>query len=177
MNASATNIILLCILLWIAVQDVRTNRISNRMILIGLSGGLLFQVSTRGGEGVLNFLVLSILPVIILYSLFRISALGAGDIKLFSMIGSFLTVKELCGWMILSFGIGAGLALLILIKNGLFQERIQFFFKYLREAVVEFPNIKKYGEVSPGKKYVMHFTVPMLLGFLLSAILERGGLY
>ena len=57
--------------------------------------------------GVLFFVVNISIPVILLYLLFQMRALGAGDIKLFSMLGAFLSTEQLLNLMVLAFCIGA----------------------------------------------------------------------
>jgi len=83
------------VLLLIAVgMDVRSMRISNRLILIGLAYSLIQRFICDGMGGFLTGLILISLPVILLYLLFLAGALGAGDIKLFSLIGGVKNFKE-----------------------------------------------------------------------------------
>lgn len=48
-----------------------------------------------GYVGILYFILNITIPVVLLFLLFQMHALGAGDIKLFSLVGSFLTTKQL----------------------------------------------------------------------------------
>ena len=48
-----------------------------------------------GGAGAVHFLVNISIPVILLFLLFQLRVLGAGDIKLFSMTGGFLSTRQL----------------------------------------------------------------------------------
>ena len=58
----------------------------------------------------LNFFLYHLnLFLVLLYLLFQMRALGAGDIKLFSMTGGILTIGELCRCMVYTF-LAAGLA-------------------------------------------------------------------
>lgn len=89
------------------VTDVQCTMISNRLIGCGLITGLLFQILGNGYAGILSFILNTIIPVILLILLFQLRALGAGDIKLFSVTGSFLTTEQLIKVMLLSFLIAA----------------------------------------------------------------------
>ena len=45
--------------------------------------------------GILYFILNITIPVVLFILLFQMHALGAGDIKLFSLVGSFLTTRQL----------------------------------------------------------------------------------
>ena len=83
-------------LVLIAVSmDVKNMRISNRLILIGLGISFIRRLCCEGILGVFTGIFLISFPVVLLYLLFLAGALGAGDIKLFSLIGGFVNFKEL----------------------------------------------------------------------------------
>ena len=77
------------------MTDFREMRISNRLIASGLIIGLILRIMGEGSMGIVHFLVNISIPVILLYLLFQMRALGAGDIKLFSVVGGFVTMKQL----------------------------------------------------------------------------------
>lgn len=77
-----------------AISDLCTGKIRNRLILLGLTLGFMITVYEKGVRSIpLWFFQISI-PVILFFLAFRIGGLGAGDIKLFSVIAGFLTIKE-----------------------------------------------------------------------------------
>ena len=57
----------------------------------------------EGSAGIVHFLVNISIPVIFLFLLFQMRALGAGDIKLFSVAGGFLTIRQLLYVMLAAF--------------------------------------------------------------------------
>ena len=69
-----------------------------------------------------------------MYPLYMIGALGAGDVKLFVMIGSFQAIGEFMAILAGAFVIGAGFSVMKLAaeKNG--RERFRYFFSYLHEV-------------------------------------------
>ncbi len=158
-----------------ALADLKTDRIPNGFILlgmvIGITGGIL---SGRG----LSDILASMLPAFLLmYPLYMIGALGAGDVKLFVMIGSFQTVGDFFPILMGAFVIGAGFSLIKLAveKNG--RERFQYFFSYLCE-VWRTGHWRIYGEDLKQDyhtycKNKIHFAVPILL----STVCRIGGLF
>ena len=101
------NWILIGLLISAVYTDMIQTRISNRLIVLGLISGFFFRFMTEGSKGILFFVVNSSIPVILLYLLFQMRALGAGDIKLFSMIGAFISTQQLLKLMGLAFCVGA----------------------------------------------------------------------
>lgn len=78
-------------------------RISNRLIASGLVWGLAFRLMEEGIAGMVHFLMNISIPVILLFLLFQMRALGAGDIKLFSVAGGFLTTRQLMYLIVAAF--------------------------------------------------------------------------
>lgn len=102
---------LLLILLIAVVTDIRHTKIRNRLILCGWTVGLVFRILGDGYAGILYAILNSMIPVVLLILLFQMHALGAGDIKLFSVTGSFLTTEQLMHVMAVSFVIAAVLGM------------------------------------------------------------------
>lgn len=86
-----------------AGQDIRSGKISNRLIVLGMVFGGCLQVLQHHAEGIYFFLRNISVPIILFYLLFQMRVLGAGDIKLFSMMGSILTIQELCKCIVYGF--------------------------------------------------------------------------
>ena len=70
--------------------------------------------------GVFFYAVNIFIPVIFLFLLFQVRALGAGDIKLFSMVGAFISTKQLLKLMVLAFCVGALLGICKIIYQFIF---------------------------------------------------------
>lgn len=77
------------------VADFRRMKISNRLITSGLIWGFVLRFVGEGSTGIVHFLVNISIPVILLFLLFQLRALGAGDIKLFSVVGGFVATDQL----------------------------------------------------------------------------------
>lgn len=117
---NVVNLILLGLLIGAVHTDMIQTRISNRLIVLGLTLGFFFRFMTEGSKGVLFFVVNISIPVILLYLLFQMHALGAGDIKLFSMVGAFISTEQLLKLMGLAFCIGALLGIAKIIYRFIF---------------------------------------------------------
>lgn len=103
-------------------------------------------------------------PVIILFLLFLMRVLGAGDIKLFSMIGSILTIRELYRCIVYGFVAGGILAVFYLAADVQRMERLKYAFGYLVNMAKN-RQIKPYIPPAAGK-LKMPFSIPILLGVI-----------
>ena len=85
--------VLLLLLLLSAFADLKTDRIPNGFILLGIFIGVCGSLCT--GRTFLEIIGSVSLAFLLLYPLYKIGVLGAGDVKLIMMIGSFCTAGEL----------------------------------------------------------------------------------
>lgn len=69
-------------------------RIPNQLILTGLFLGFVYQIHQNGSSAAPASLLGIIFPIILLYPVFILKGLGAGDIKLFAVIGCFLGITQ-----------------------------------------------------------------------------------
>lgn len=158
---------LLVLLFLAAVGDVRTGRISNRLILAGLCMGLFYRVFKEGPVGIFIFFVHVTIPVIVLFLLFLMHVLGAGDIKLFSIISGICSLGEWTGCMAAAFVIGAILAVMKMVYFRNLGFRILCLGIYIRTILMErcfypYPFGAKEGENT------IHFSIAILMGYLVS---------
>ena len=117
---NAVYLILLGFLFRVVYTDMTQTRISNRLIVFGLLIGFIFRLWSEGSMGVLFYVINIFIPVIFLFLLFQVRALGAGDIKLFSMVGAFISTKQLLKLMVLAFCVGALLGICKIIYQFIF---------------------------------------------------------
>lgn len=164
-------ILLLCLA---ALTDLKTDHIPNALIIIGIITGVSGSLWHR--LDLLQLAVSMSLAFALMYPLFKIGALGAGDVKIFIMVGSFVELKELVVMIALAFVVGAIFSLIKLLfeRNG--RERFYYFLSYLSE-VVRTRKWKIYGEYmrEDYQQYCrnkIHFTVPVLFG----VVLRMGGI-
>ena len=164
----ASTIALFTLVIIAVVEDVRFMRIRNRLILIGLVLGLAFRILEEGSQGVISYAIGVIFPVILLFLLFLARILGAGDIKLFSMIGGFVPLEQLIVCVGCSFLAGGILAFILLFVRGYALQRSTEGIRYMGQ--VAFGQLGEY-EGRKKKEHLMHFSVAILLGLLIT----KGG--
>ncbi len=126
------------------VMDFREMRISNRLIASGLYWGLAFRIMGEGCAGIVHFLVNISIPVIFLFLFFQLRALGAGDIKLFSVVGAFVTIRQLEYVIVSAFLAACAIGIVKMV-----QEKGIFGF---------------FGR----KKTFLHFSASILIGYLIT---------
>ncbi len=76
----------------LAVFDVRSGRIPNRLVFIFGAAGLLGSLLLGGGQRVLSSLFGAAAMFFLLWILYALRLMGAGDVKMMMMLGIF------CGW-------------------------------------------------------------------------------
>ena len=148
-------------------SDRKSGRISNRLILAGLTGGFIYRIGTEGTSGIITFLLHIIFPVILFYLLFLMRALGAGDIKLFSIISSICSYKELVYCMAAAFVIGACMALIKMLHQKNLYTRLVIFASYVQGMYLE-KQFKQYSNGVRDPSNIIHFSIAILLGYLVS---------
>lgn len=154
----------LCILLLAAVfMDIRGSKIKNELISIGLLSALICRWLDWNRTSYLSGLLGILLPVISLFWLFLFHMLGAGDIKLFCLIGSFVGGDGILFCMTAAFLAGGTLALYRMIRYKNFKERFLYLFRYI-SAMKSESEIVPYYKKGDSKNCIIHFSVPIFIG-------------
>lgn len=79
------------ILVYAVWQDVHSYRISNRLIAAGFVTGFGYQIIVFGLQGMKEGIFGMLLPIVLLFPAFLCGGIGAGDVKLLAVIGSWLS--------------------------------------------------------------------------------------
>lgn len=168
MNAMqyASEMVLYSILVVAVVQDFMYTKISNRLILVGLILSLAFGIILGGMPRILNILLNISFPVIVLYLLYLLGVLGAGDIKLFSVVGGFTNFTMLTHCMLAAFFAGGVIAVIKMLLNrnlkfSLFKGQL-----FLRQVLKG--NLVSYRKTMAEERNLMHFSVAILLGYVIA---------
>lgn len=154
------------LLILAAAMDIRSGKISNRLILSGLAAGLFFQFAEAGWKGAGVFLRNVSIPVILCYLLFLIHVLGAGDIKLFSVIGGIWNFKILTVTIMISFLTAAGMSLGKMLYHHNLVSRLCIFGDYIRQALAA-AQFSQYPK-SQGNQHIIHFSIAILIGYIIA---------
>ena len=158
-----------CLVLLLTVgaagMDLRTQKISNIWLCGGWLSGLGHQFLTDQIRGLGSFAAGSFLPAALLWILFLFRMIGAGDIKLLSVLGGIMGVPDILICMIWSVIFGAVLSAAILIICGDLSRRLTYFTNYFKLYFRTGKRIPYRREGSRPEH--IHFSVPVLMGVLL----------
>lgn len=135
------------------VTDYRDWRVPNRLIALGLVQGFAVSAVINGmQQGLVSSVKGCVIPVALLYVLFLIKALGAGDIKLMAVAGTFVGT-DVVRVMVYSFMAGGVISLVYLLKE----------FLLSITSRKKLSNNRCYEELRKSK---VHFSAAVLLGIV-----------
>jgi len=161
---------------------LKSYKISNLLIIIGISIGFAFQIYEFGRKGIITGLIGSFLPILLLFILFLFKVLGAGDIKLFSVVGSFYGATSVFQTITIAFFIGGLMSIIHLVKSKKLICRLRFLAEYIqaygskvncldekgkKQFVIPYYDIKK-----DGYEGTIHFSIAILSAFIIQVILS-----
>ena len=144
-------------------MDLKKMKISNRLILLGIIFSLVKRFFCEGIVGLVTGIILIFFPVILLYLLFLVGALGAGDIKLFSLIGGFIQIKELMWCIVFAFIFATIFSLGKMLYYRVFFSSIQ---NVIRYVVGVFRGCRAPYQSLYSDKGKIHFSIAILLGLM-----------
>lgn len=152
-------------------MDLNCEKIDNRWIAIGWLLGFSYQLIQQGLKGIGIFFLGAAVPIVILYVLFWFRMIGAGDVKMLSVLGGFMGPKTILICMGIAFICGAVISLAVMILCGNLMSRLRYFAGYLIQLTTE----KRVVPYMRKGRYMenIHFSVPILMGVLLFV----GGFY
>lgn len=114
-----------------AISDARQQRIPNRLILAGMVTGLLANTVVAGPDGLLRAAAGLGVALAAGLPFYCLRTLGAGDVKLFAMVGSLFGIGHLPGVVLATLLAGGVLALALAWHAG----RLRQVFSNLRILV------------------------------------------
>lgn len=162
--------ILFIILLSASLWDYKHGKIPNHLILIGMAAGIMRLIVKEDLFDILAYLPGIILPVILFYPAYKVGGIGAGDLKLFSVLGFYFPFMQsmLCIFTSLFLA-----ALLSLVKMTYYQnltERMEYLFSYLKESILSGKFQYYYKDQENGKsskRAQIHLAAPIFVAALL----------
>ena len=160
---SYTNLIFVTIAFFF---DIRTYRIPNKLMIAGVLCGAVLQVISKGAAGILCFAGGAMLPLLTLFPLYMFRMIGAGDIKLLSLSGGFLSLAGSLKYMVFALVISGIFATTIIISSGSFIERMNYFTSYITSYLHgDRKTYIRYGN----RPENFHLSVPVLICAVLAA--------
>jgi len=115
-----------------ALSDIRTYKVKNTVTIPFAMLGIATNTAQNGIPGLIQSILGMFAPVLLLFALYALKMLGAGDIKLLAAAGAVLGVRHSLSCTLCSFLFGGLIALILTLvrKNAL--ERFKYFFSYIK---------------------------------------------
>ena len=112
------------------IFDGRSYRIPNQLIILGYLAGIYINIVSYGMVGIVYFIAKAIWPIALLSILYLLGRqLGAGDIKLFSVMATLVGADITVDTMILSVILAAlAIAILSLRERQLIKRKLHYSF-------------------------------------------------
>lgn len=154
----------LALLISAAVSDARTYKISNSINYFFILFGTLSNMIFDGLRGLELSLAGIIAPIVILFVLYALRMLGAGDIKLFCGIGAIMGVKFVLHSIAFSVISGGAIAFLIMLFRKNAGVRFAYFFTYMKSCLLSAAILpySDFSDKTDGGK--MHFSYAVVCG-------------
>lgn len=166
-------LVVLCIYLAAACGfDYWRKRIPNRLLAVTAATGLMLRWGREGPGGILAYGGESLLIMALLFPLFKIGALGAGDVKLFGVTAGYLPFGKIFVFSFVSMLIAAVISLFKLLGKRRLRERLGIFLAYLKETA-DSGVVRAYPEVRGHKEAAVCLSGPVFF----SILLFLGGVY
>lgn len=166
MQAYMVAIVLLTIA---AACDLLTKKIPNLLIVSGYIIAFATMIILNGLSEIYIYFIRALVTTLILIIFYFLKALGAGDIKLFSVISVFCPTDFFIRFIICSFLIAAVAGVIRLLINGELRYRMLTVVSHIKNCIVtgEFTHYVPDNDSS----YIC-FSVYMLIGFIISIGME-----
>lgn len=154
----------------VTAADLKWQRIPNKLILIGYLMAAMLRYTSNGWMGVLTGVLTGAAGIMMLYIFYMIGAVGAGDVKLFSVIGSA------CGMMVMWQSalyalIFAGMAALVFILR---KRQMQIRFHLLFSHIISCIRCRRFVSYSAlEQEGYLHFAVYISLGYMFTLFFRK----
>ncbi len=126
----------LCILLLlVCLTDYSTTKIPNILIVTIGFWGLIYQYQASEGTGLKWYLFVGGLVFIVLYFVYKIGALGAGDVKLYTVMAGFFQNQAVLYFLFYSFLFATALSLIKILREHSGRDRILYLCDYFLEVI------------------------------------------
>lgn len=153
--------------------DYHKRKIPNSLVAVIALTGMVFRFRRDGTAGVPLYLAEAAAMTALLYFFYKISVIGAGDVKLLGAAAGYLPFDKIFLFSFVSLLIAAIISFIKLLVNKNFRERLSIFFRYL-EDIAKSGALQSYPTVGREQKSAgVCLSGPVLL----SLLLYLGGVY
>lgn len=139
--------VVLILLILSLFTDTKNYKIKNSIILFFAIAGFTLNCIQSGFTGIINWFIGLAVPMIVLFVLFALRMLGAGDIKLIAVIGGLLGLDFLIKSSLYILMIAGVMALIKMMINRNLVIRFRHFFDYIHNIIIN-KQIGIYDEIN-----------------------------
>lgn len=166
--------VILCLFLLLAcLYDYRKRRIPNGLVAATWLTGMGSTIHEQGMWGGGFFLLRMGIVLFLLYPLFRIGVLGAGDVKLLGVCAGYFPFRKIWIFLFCSLLIAAMISLVKMIKGRNIRERFVYLGKYIAGVCRE----GRWYLYIENEKEKVAASVCLAGPMLCSALMCLGGMY
>ena len=152
--------------------DMKYHKIPNKLILMGIVSSWIGRLWEQGFIGLGMSVGCMLIPFLLLFPLFAVRMVGAGDIKLLCMIAVVMTPGQIVYLLFYACLIGGGWAMAKMIRNKSFIRRFLYLKDYMARSVI-LKEKEMYFKKEEGYRDTISFALPIGLSYLL----HLGGVY
>lgn len=152
--------------------DIKYHKIPNKLIILGMVSSCVGRLWEKGFIGLGMSLGCMLIPFLLLFPLFVMRMIGAGDIKLFCMLAFMMTPEQIIYLLFYACLIGGIWAVIKMIRNKSFISRFLYLKNYVARSVM-LGEKEKYFSKEEGYRDTISFALPIGLSYLL----HLGGMY
>lgn len=128
-------VILSLFLVIACLSDYRKGRIPNKLLLAMGIAGAADSYLCGGAINILYFMLKAVSIILMLYPVFRIGAIGAGDIKLLGICSGFVSKDRILHFLFFSMLIAAVFSIIKMCVKNNFKERLYYLCRYIVNVV------------------------------------------
>lgn len=154
------------------VFDYFRRRIPNVLIITYVTYGLIYEYLSMGIGGVGGYIWRLVMLVLIMFPLFRVGVLGAGDIKISAVTAAFLPLHGILYFYFYSLLIASVISVIILVKNHCLYSKLAYLMEYVKVVFME-GRINRYAVLEDASTLTICLSGPFFFSFLL----HMGGVY
>ena len=150
-------------------MDWRHYRIPNACIMVGMTAGLIMTYVSYSVSGLLKAVGAAAVIFLAFYPFYLLGALGAGDVKLFMMVGCYHSQMGTDGLIHYLFAAMAIAAVISVGKMAVYaqsRERLFYLMRYLRKVAVT-GTVDTYQIDRTQKQCVVRLSIPAFMSLLL----------
>lgn len=169
-------ILLLIMLAAVLICDIRTGKIKNSVLLSIIVSGLVLNAVTYGILGFVISVCGFLSPVAMLFLLYYLGMMGAGDVKMFGAIGVLMGARTAICSIPVSFVFGGviGIIILLLRRNG--RERVGTLLLYMKCCILSHRLLIYEAPAGSGRNGSFRFSMAAVPGTVAAVlILMLGG--